>query len=76
MHRWLSLHGPAATIQSWKKEVALASNPRADLWNRIFIIDHAGQLRGAYALVNRADEAYHCAQHVVETPKLRLGKGL
>ena len=68
----LALHGPAATIQSLKKEVALAlESHEPDLWNRIFIIDHAGQLRGAYALGELgADEAYHRAQHVVRDAKI------
>jgi hypothetical protein len=76
----LALSGPRETIASLKDQVAVAFGPdQPRPWDRIFIIDDLGQLRGAYALGEMgADEAYHRAQHVARdskhTRKMNLGR--
>ena len=67
----LALSGAPATVRSLKDHVATAFGPdQPRPWDRIFIIDDRGQLRGAYALGEMgADEAYHRAQHVARDAK-------
>ena len=67
----LALSASPASVASLKDQVAAAFGPdQPKPWDRIFIIDDLGQLRGAYALGEMgADEAYHRAQHVARDSK-------
>ena len=67
----LALTDTRGNVASLKDQVAAAFGPdQPKPWDRIFIIDDHGQLRGAYALGEMgADEAYHRAQHVARDSK-------
>ena len=62
----LRVHGPKERVDALRERVVAALGAdKASTWNRTFIIDDQGKLRGAYALGELgADEVYHRAQHV------------